>query len=314
MNDTLPEDLEVTILLALYNGAKNINAQLQSIVGQTYGNWSLVVSDDGSTDQGLKIVRQFCKDHPDKKITLIEGPKKGFVFNFLSLLSVADPSTSFVALSDQDDVWLEDKIERAIMMLQNIPESTPALYCSRMCIWNDYLETSSLSTLFPKPPSFKNALVQNIASGNTMVFNRTALEILQAVGPTSANTACHDWWIYQMISGAGGAVIYDTEAFIKYRQHGGNLIGANNTVRAYLLRVSMMLKGYFKSWNKRNITALQANDKWLTPESRVVLAQFAVARNTWLLPRAIGIYKSGIHRQTLMGNIGLVLAVLMGKI
>ena len=76
----------------------------------------------------------------------------------------------------------------------------------------------------------------------------------------------------------------------------------------------MMMKSYFKSWNTRNIATLQANDKWLTPESRAVLAQFVVARNTWLLPRIIGIYKSGINRQTLKGNIGLILAVLMGKI
>jgi glycosyltransferase involved in cell wall biosynthesis len=309
-----PEDLEITILLALYNGAKNLEMQLQSIAYQTYNKWSLIVSDDGSIDQGPKIVRQFCNRHPDKKITLIDGPKKGFVFNFLSLLSAADPNAAFIALSDQDDIWAEDKIERAILKLRKFPAGTPALYCSRMHIWNDHSEASSLSTLFPKPPSFQNALVQNIASGNTMVFNNAALEILQSTGPLSADTACHDWWIYQMISGAGGRVIYDTEAFIKYRQHDGNLIGANNTVRALLSRIGMVITGYFKSWNTRNIAALQANDKWLTSESRAVLAQFAAARKTWLLPRIFGMYKSGIHRQTLMGNMGLLLAVLIGKI
>ncbi|MBL4750109.1 MAG: glycosyltransferase family 2 protein [Amylibacter sp.] len=314
MSDAKSKDSEVIILLALYNGAKNIEAQLQSIARQTHKEWSLIVSDDGSVDQGPEIVRQFCKAHPDKKITLMEGPKSGFVANFLALLSVANPNAPFIALSDQDDIWLEGKIERAITMLRKLPEDTPALYCSRTCIWNEHLEASSLSTLFPKPPSFQNALVQNIASGNTMVFNNTTLEMLQAASPTSADTACHDWWIYQMVSGAGGAVIYDTAAFIKYRQHSENLIGANNTTRASLSRVGMMMKGYFKSWNTRNIATLQANDKWLTPESRAVLAQFVVARNTWLLPRIIGIYKSGINRQTLKGNIGLILAVLMGKI
>lgn len=314
MNGAKSKGLEATILLALYNGAKNIDAQLQSIAHQTYDKWSLIISDDGSTDQGPEIVRQFCKDHPDKKITLIDGPRKGFVSNFLSLLSATDPSAAFVALSDQDDIWLEDKIEHAITALRKFSKETPALYCSRTCIWNEHLETSSLSTLFPKPPSFQNALVQNIASGNTMVFNNAALEMLQAASPTSADTACHDWWIYQMVSGAGGSVIYDTEAFIKYRQHSDNLIGANNTTRASLSRVGMMMKGYFKSWNTRNIATLQANDKWLTPESRAVLAQFVAARNAWLLPRIIGIYKSGIHRQTLKGNIGLILAVLIGKI
>ena len=314
MADTQIESPKVTILLALYNGAQNIEAQLQSISRQTHSNWSLIVSDDGSTDQGPEIVREFCKDNPDKEITLIDGPKSGFVRNFLSLLSAADPNAAFVALSDQDDIWLKNKLERAITILQKLPACTPTLYCSRTCIWNDQLETTSLSILFPKAPSFHNALVQNIASGNTMVINHAALKMLQMTCAVSVETACHDWWIYQMISGAGGKVIYDTEAFIKYRQHGGNLIGANNTTLASLSRVGLMMKGYFKSWNTRNIAALQASERWLTPENRAVLEQFAAARSTWLLPRILGIYKSGIHRQTLKGNIGLILAVLIRKI
>lgn len=308
------EDQDVVILLALYNGGKHIQAQLQSIAHQSYDNWSLIISDDGSDDDGPEIVRQFCADHPDKKITLIDGPKNGFVRNFLSLLNAVDPKASFVAFSDQDDIWLEGKLERAINALQKLPEKTCALYCGRTHVWNDRLETSSLSVLFSKPPGFKNALVQNIAGGNTMVINQPALKMLKAACAVSVDTACHDWWVYQMVSGAGGMVIYDTEAFIKYRQHTDNLIGANNTTLASLSRIGLMMKGSFQAWNTRNITALQASDQWLTPENRIVLEQFSVARNRWFLPRIIGIYKSGIHRQTLKGNIGLALTVLIGKI
>ncbi len=314
MSDINPEDHEVIILLALYNGAKNIDAQLQSIVRQTHENWSLIVSDDGSDDAGLEIVREFCIDNPNKKITLVNGPKSGFVKNFLSLLTTPDPNTPYVALSDQDDVWLENKLERAIAALQKSPKNSPALYCSRTYIWNEMLETNTLSGLFSKPPCFQNALVQNIASGNTMVINQIALDMLQKACPISVDTTCHDWWIYQMVSGAGGLIIYDAEAFIKYRQHANNLIGANNTTLSSLFRIGLMLKGHFKSWNTCNIAVLQANDQRLTLENRAILKQFASAREKWALPRMVGLYKSGIHRQTLKGNLGLVLAALLGKI
>lgn len=314
MKDMDPEDPEIVILLALYNGAENIGAQLQSIARQTYDNWSLIVSDDGSGDDGPEIVRQFSKENPDKKITLVSGPKAGFVKNFLSLLAQCDPNASYVALSDQDDVWLNNKLEQAIVTLQKLPENTSTLYCSRTYIWNEQQQTQTLSGLFPRPPGFQNALVQNIASGNTMVINQGTLKMLQDACAKSVGTTCHDWWIYQMVSGSGGLIVYDTEAFIKYRQHANNLIGANNTTVASVSRIRLMLRGRFQAWNTNNIAVLQANEQMLTVENRATLKQFVSAREKWVLPRIAGLYKSGIHRQTLKGNIGLVVAALIGKI
>jgi glycosyltransferase involved in cell wall biosynthesis len=305
---------EVTILLALYNGAINIEAQMQSFIRQSHTHWSLIISDDGSTDTGPDIIRQFCSDHPAHKITLIEGPKQGFVKNFLSLIDAADADTDFIALSDQDDVWLEDKLERAIAHLDKVEADIPALYGSRTMVCDDTLKTKSLTTLFKKPPSFQNALVQNIIGGNTMVINQSALRMLKEITQISTDTTCHDWWIYQMISGAGGTVIYDPEPSLKYRQHAGNLIGANTTTLASLARLNLILNNQFKKWNEQNISALLACKEWLTPDNRAVLDHFAAARKKTLFARLIGFYKSGVYRQSHVGNMALILASLISKV
>lgn len=314
METKRPTVKEVTILLALYNGAKNIEAQLQSFIRQSHTHWSLIISDDGSTDTGPEIIRQFCAGHPEHKIALIEGPKQGYVKNFLSLIDATDADTDFISLSDQDDVWLEDKLERAIACLDKLEANVPALYGSRTMVCDDTLKTKSLTTLFKKPPGFQNALVQNIIGGNTMVINQPALRMLKEITQFSTGTTCHDWWIYQMISGVGGTVIYDPNPSLKYRQHAGNLIGANTTTLASLARLNLILNNQFKKWNGQNISALCACKEWLTPDNRAILDRFSAAREKTLFARLIGFYKSGVYRQSLVGNLALILATFMGKV
>lgn len=305
---------EVIILLALYNGAKNIDEQLHSFLNQTHDYWSLIVSDDGSTDVGLSLVRKFQKENPDRKISIIPGPKKGFVCNFLSLLGAVDPNVDYVALSDQDDVWLEDKLERALSQLQNIPQNTLAIYGNRTLICDEDLTAISLSHLHKKQPSFQNALVQNILPGNTMVINNAALNVLKETSPLATETSCHDWWIYQMITGAGGIAIYDKKSSLKYRQHANNQIGANISMRASLARLRLVVKGRFKIWNIQNIATLEACADWLTDDNRVILADFKKTRDGGIIASINGLYKSGAYRQSLKGNIALFIAALFGKI
>ena len=314
MPHTRPAPDTVCILLALHNGAKNLEAQLDSYSSQSHAAWSLIVSDDGSTDAGPNIVRGFAKQHPNRDIRQVEGPGKGFAANFLSLLRAVDPQVPFAALSDQDDVWLENKLKRAVSALLALPGDRPALYCSRTYICDDTLHSNGMSPLFKKPPGFENALVQNIAGGNTMVVNRVGLDLLQAASPLAAGAVCHDWWMYQMITGAGGTVIYDAKPSLKYRQHEDNLIGANNTTRASLSRLKAMMQGTFADWNSRNIATLRACDAFLTPKNRSLLERFARGRSQNPWGRVQTIRTSGIYRQTTRGHTALLMAALLGKI
>lgn len=303
----------VVILMALYNGRADLDSQLESYRAQSHRNWSLIVSDDGSLDDGPDRIRDFAA-RTDRDVTLLRGPGQGFARNFLELLVAAGPHVPFAALSDQDDVWLPEKLGRALRQLANVPDGQPALYAGRTVICDQDLKPLRRSPEFALPPSFRNALVQSIGGGNTMVLNRAALDLAQETARYAEGIVAHDWWLYQIVSGAGGRVIYDPEPLVLYRQHDRNLIGANDTMRASLHRLAQVMRGRFRDWNTANSTALDAAAHWLTPEARDTLARFRDLRSHPVRRRLAALRDIGLYRQTARGNIALKLAALFNRI
>jgi glycosyltransferase involved in cell wall biosynthesis len=303
----------VTIVMATYQGELFLNEQLDSIAAQTHRNWRLYVSDDGSTDETRAIVRQLGATLRGRnEVDLVDGPRKGFVANFLTSICQA-PETDYYAFSDQDDVWDPDKLERALSILERMPKDRPALYCGRTWIADTSGLPIGLSPAFLRPPSFGNALVQSIGGGNTMVMNHAARELLRAAGP-DIDVVSHDWWTYQLVSGAGGAVYYDLEPRLRYRQHGSNSMGANNTFSARCKRLRLLFKGRFRQWTDRNVRALGQVRHLLTRENRVILDSLIEVRSRPLPRNLVMLYRSGIYRQTWPNNIGLIVATAFGKL
>jgi Glycosyl transferase family 2 len=301
----------VAILLGTRNGAPFLGDQLRSFADQSHQNWLLVVSDDGSRDATREVIAQFAATRP-RRVIVRDGPQRGVTANFLSL--AADPAieAEFFAFSDQDDVWHADKLARALARLATAPAGAPALYCGRTELMTEDGRCYGLSPLFRRPPSFGNALVQSLGGANTMVFNRAAKRLLEAAGVQ--NVVLHDWWLYQLVSAAGGAVFYDPAPMLKYRQHADNLIGSNQGVRARLLRIRLMLGGRFRDWNETNLAALHGLPADLiTPDNRRVLELFAAARTAPLPTRLVDLWRSGVRRQTLLGNVGLLIAALLRR-
>jgi hypothetical protein len=155
--------------------------------------------------------------------------------------------------------------------------------------------------------------VQNIGGGNTMVFNNAARSLLKTAGP-NVKVAAHDWWIYIVVSGCSGKVFYDPIPSLFYRQHAQNLIGANASLRARLDRIGKLFRGHLKTWNDQHIVAMQPIIPSLSQDSRAVFDRFVSARRRRLIPRVFGILRSGIYRQTRLGNLGLVIAAILNRI
>ncbi|WP_187436049.1 glycosyltransferase family 2 protein [Bradyrhizobium hipponense] len=236
----------VAILLAVKDGARFLPEQLESYVQQTHRDWSLHVSDDASKDRTIELVQDFAR-RVSNSVTLRSGPSAGPNSNFLSLLRDTSIEADYFAFSDQDDVWCPDKLERALDLVRTVPGDHPTLYGSRTELIDREGCHSGYSMEFKKPPSFRNALVQSIAGGNTMVFNRAARELLKRVA--DGNVIIHDWMTYIVISAVGGTIFYDKRPSLRYRQHENNLVGANISLRARLRRVRMLLKGQWQEWN-----------------------------------------------------------------
>jgi len=192
----------VAILLATYNGGAFLREQLASYEAQHHGNWYVWASDDGSTDRTLEILAEY-QERWGKRMTVVAGPHQGFVANFLSLVCRPEINADYYAYSDQDDLWEPEKLTRAVAWLSMVPPSIPALYCARTRLVDEQGRDRGFSPLMRRPPSFANALMQNIAGGNTMVFNAAACALLRSVEP-GVEVVTFDWWTYLVVTGCGG--------------------------------------------------------------------------------------------------------------
>jgi len=303
----------VTILMCTYNGERFLAQQLDSIARQSYREWTVVVSDDGSTDATLDILRQYSAIWGEGRLTILQGPKRGFAANFISVACDAPVQSQFYAWADQDDIWQANKLESAVKVLEALPSGLPALYCGRTELIGDSGTVIGRSPLFSRPASFGNALVQSLAGGNTMVFNHLARDVLCHAGG-QVDIVSHDWWAYLLITGVGGEVVYDASPSILYRQHEANLIGANSGVRARIMRLRMMSTGRFRDWNDKNIAALETVRSSLSADSLQTFEQFKKARDSKGFGRFLWLYRANVYRQTCLGNLGLMLAAVLNRI
>jgi len=302
----------VTVLLCTHQGERFLSDQLKSIFKQDCSEIALLASDDGSDDDTRKILERYQYWLGKDRISIQSGPQDGFVANFHSLICHPDIETDYFAYADQDDVWEPDKLSRAIAALEQVAAGVPALYCTRTALIDEKGHKIGLSPLFEKPPSFANALVQNVGGGNTMVMNKAARDLLCVCD--DGVVVSHDWWAYMLTTAVGGVAIYDPYPSVRYRQHDNNMVGSNNDWHSRLLRLRMLLQGRFREWSSINTRALQQARHLMTPENQVIFDAFCTARNRWLIPRIWGVMRSGVYRQTLLGNLGLIAAVVLKKL
>lgn len=303
----------ITICLCTRNGAAHLQAQLDSFTAQTHRNWALWISDDGSTDATRDILHSFRRAHGARHdIRIIDGPQQGVAANYMSLLSHPDLPPGPVALSDQDDVWHPDKLARAIAAIA--PHGGPVLYGARYLFCDAVLNVTGHAPVARRGPSFANALVQNIVSGHTAVLNAGALALVRRAGVPS-DIPFHDWWLYLLVTGAGGTVICDRAKVLRYRQHGANTLGAHHGARAAAARMAMVMGHRYGDWVRANWGALRHVPGLLTLENRDLLrALCAPGAPRAGLARVTLLSRSGLHRQTRAGTAALWLAALLGRV
>ena len=296
----------VTILMATLNGAAFLPAQLESLSAQTHRDWRLWVSDDGSTDGTLGVLHDFARARPDRDVRILQGPMRGSAANFLSALCHPDLPPGPVALCDQDDIWLRGKLARALRRMAAAPPEVPVLYAAESWRCDATLAARRASRAPRIAPDFGNALVQNLCAGHTTVLNGPALALVRRAGPLSA-IAFHDWWFYQLVTGAGGLCLLDPRPVALYRQHGGNTFGAAGGIAAWHRRVWLLLGGRFRGWVTAHARAL-AGTGLLAPEAQ----RMAEALLRGPVGRAATIRR--LRRDTRAGTAALHLAALIGRV
>ncbi|KGE20490.1 glycosyltransferase family 2 protein [Paenibacillus wynnii] len=306
--------MNIQVLLSTFNGQRYIVDQIESILSQTYKNVKLLIRDDGSNDNTVKYIERYLDKYPEK-ICLIRGSNIGVIESFLQLLRNADSNSSYYAFCDQDDVWLDHKLESAIKKIREADEGKPILVFSPT-----YLTDSNLQKIkiwpgkLAKPASFYNALIENIAVGTTITINNLARELLISKQPTMNKLIMHDWWSYLCIS-AFGEVIYDEKPSVFYRQHQNNLIGGNKTLVEVVFR---KLKSYKTNKGSRllhyqALEFLKCYGFELEEEKKRQLNLFVGPRKTYI-SRIHYLRRSELYRQTFQENLLFKILIIIGYI
>jgi glycosyltransferase involved in cell wall biosynthesis len=304
--------MNIGILLCTYNGEEYLLDQLNSYLAQSYKNWHLYISDDNSTDSTLNIINSWIvNNNLNDKVTIFTGPGCGYAKNFMSLTANMQVKADLYFWSDQDDVWLPEKLEQICKQFEQF-QHIPVLYCGRSILVDDNNNKIGLSNLHNKfSPSFNNALVQCIGGGNTMAFNNLARNLI-VIG-SDYDILDHDWWSYLIVSGHGGKIIYDINPFIRYRQHANNISGRNNSFIALKKRfIELFFRKTYKEKINLYISTLSANKNKLTEENYLTLSRFMELRaSRSFLKKLLLFHRLRIRRQscphTMVFNIAFAL-------
>lgn len=311
--DSLTTQPHITLLMGVLNGAPYLDAQLDSLAAQTHTHWALKTSDDGSADGSTAKILTFAAASP-QNVDQSDGPCTGFSDNYMGLIRGLPTDPGHVAFADQDDIWACDKLARGIDALRHSGEQ-PTLYCSRRWIWYPETQRQIASAERALPFDFKNALIENVASGNTIVLNPAAAELARRAAHRTGHVFAHDWWLYLLITGAGGQVIFDNGTPpIHYRQHAHNTIGEGRGIAQAAQRKLSVMRGTFANRVDGNIAAMNAVHDLLTPSARVTLDAFTDARRAGLLNRLGALYRIAPYRQTRLATLGFWGAAGVGRI
>ena len=225
---------EIDILMATYNGEKYLKEQIESILNQSYSNFRLIISDDCSTDKTREILSEY--ENKDKRIKVYYQDKNmGYVRNFEFLLKQV--KNEIYMLSDQDDYWLPEKIEKTYNKLNE--EKADLVFTDLIVVDNNKRVINSsfnkLMNLEKKIQktigTYELAYLYNCVTGCTIMGKKAMLDKILPI-PKKSKHLIHDHWI-ALVTSMNGKVVYLSEKLIEYRQHSDNQIGINHVTSKY---------------------------------------------------------------------------------
>lgn len=298
----------VVVVISTYNGERFLRELLKSVFDQDYGNLRILVRDDGSSDSTKNILSSFA-NRPN--VDIIYGPNLGVIRSFFSLIKMAAVEFDYVALCDQDDVWYPNKISRAVSALHRpATVGEPAMYCSGYTLVDETLAIIGNSKVLRRKPSLANALVENIATGCTVVLNRMAASLI--LGRKPQHCLMHDWWLYLIVS-ALGTIIYDPTPSLMYRQHSTNVVGvARGWLPRLRNRVDSLIRRRFEPVIWRQVTEFESLYGGVLGENERQLVKAFLKCHDSVRTRVTYAIRGKVHRQTRTDDLILRIFLMLG--
>ena len=273
--------MKINIVMSTYNGEQFLAEQIDSIQQQTFKDWQLLIRDDGSSDQTPEIIKSFVAQDP-RIVFINEHDRENFgvIKNFFTLIK--HDKADYYFFSDQDDVWLEDKLETMLAAARQYPDQLPLMVYTDLCVVDQNLQVMNQSMIRSQSHHANTELVQelteNTVTGGVAMINHALAERWR----TLDNIIMHDWYL-AVLATAIGKLVYIDQPGELYRQHDSNVLGARTftkRLKTWLSGPSKMLEKYW--WL---IHASQAQADKILQENELGDEQEAVIRNYIALER-----------------------------
>ena len=313
----------IAIIMGTYNGEKYIKEQIDSILAQDYAGWKLFIFDDGSKDNTEKIVNEYVKDYPDKisfrKNKINFGAAGNFFNGIKEAATKLAPEAEYFCFSDQDDVWVKDKLSRSLAKINQIEDDKPALVFSDVAITDKNLTITAASYFEAEKVdrtrvSLNYLLMENKLIGGTVMINK-ALVGLELRAEESGlvpykKAKMHDWW-FGLIAAGLGKIGYVEDFTEYYRQHENNVVGGENFTSYFKARISKMHENRMRI--RENIAQgegfLKYFGEYLDEPELSAAKEFAALKTKGYLGKRISIIKNRFLKSGLIRNIALFIFV-----
>lgn len=231
----------IGILLGVYDGARFLEAQIESYLHQTHGAWQVLARDDGSRDASPEILSQYSRKDSRIGVACDQRGNLGVKGNFSGLMGMAlDTDLQYFVFSDQDDVWHPEKLSAQLDVMKETEAASPG---EPVLVHSDAVVVDTeLNVICPSFMAYQgirhnpiaplnNLLVQNFVTGCTIMVNRKLLELAHPVPETAL---MHDWWL-ALFAAVFGRIAFVNQPLIQYRQHADNQVGAKSAARYFNL-------------------------------------------------------------------------------
>lgn len=260
---------KVAVVMSTYNGEKYVREQLDSILNQTYKNIEIIVRDDGSKDNTVNIIKEYQEKYSN--IKLVIGKNLGFIKSFFELLKITE--SDYYAYADQDDIWIENKIELAVNLLDELDNSKPNMAFGNSDYYDENMNLIGEGEKNRKF-SFNRALFECIGQGMTMTINKKTRDYIVNNPPN--NCFFHDWWTYLICIGLGN-VAYSNATTVKYRRFKKNATSeGQGYIRLLMWRIkNLLLNNGIKDVKRQMINYKEIYYKDLKEEDKKILELFS---------------------------------------
>lgn len=288
--------MKVNILMSTYNGQQFLAEQIRSIQEQSYTDWTLFIRDDGSSDNTKEILKDF--EHQDSRIHLIDSDKSdnlGVIKSFHKLVN--HDRADYYFFSDQDDVWLPNKLELSLKEAQNYLADLPLMVYMDLKVVNQDLKIMTESMVKSQSHHANTELVQelteNTVTGGVAMINHALAEMWQETD----DILMHDWYLALLASAFGNLVFIDQPGEL-YRQHSDNVLGARTLSKRFKkwIRPHILFAVYWDLIKNSQKQARHLLQMPLSQSNRELIEAFVTIMDKSMLERFRILRKYGLRK------------------